>query len=121
VADGTGATYVLLACVALGAVVTTWVMVKNPPKSIPWPDISCQDTAKDKEKEDDPREKPDHCDEMMAICLLTALADKPGHIYGSNRCVFCREVCRRYGGWPQRAPTTTGSVGCNFWDYPKVR
>ncbi|WP_428263989.1 eCIS core domain-containing protein [Haliangium sp.] len=59
-----------------------------------------------------------NCMEMATACMLTSLADLPGSVFGQSRCAMCAEVCRRNGGvWPTRAPTTTGFVRCDFWNF----
>ena len=59
------------------------------------------------------------CHEHMVACMLTSLADEPGSVYGSSRCLFCAEVCKRDGGiWPTKAPTTKKAVRCDYWNYP---
>jgi Domain of unknown function (DUF4157) len=65
--------------------------------------------------------RPPDCNAMMTACLLTSLADEPGSVFGQSRCLFCAEVCRREGGvWPDRAPTTTGFVRCDYWNFPST-
>jgi len=61
-----------------------------------------------------------HCQEHFQRCLTTSLADEPGSTYGQSRCAFCREVCIRDGGWPLSAPTTKGSVSCNYGLFPRA-
>lgn len=63
-------------------------------------------------------DESDPCAPRMAACMLTSLADLPGSVYGQGRCVWCAEVCRRNGGqWPTRAPSPTGSVRCDYWNF----
>jgi len=68
--------------------------------------------------------EPPDCNAHMVACMLTSLADEPAHpgsVFGSSRCLFCAEVCRRDGGvWPTRAPTTTGFVRCDYWNFPST-
>jgi RHS repeat-associated protein len=66
-------------------------------------------------------EDDEHCQEHFERCLMTSLADEPGSVFGQSRCGFCYEVCKRTGGWPARAPTTTGTVDCNYGKYPRAR
>jgi hypothetical protein len=60
------------------------------------------------------------CDEMLTACLLTSLADLPGNVYGSGRCVMCADVCISQDGvWPTSAPTVSGGMArCDFWNSP---
>jgi RHS repeat-associated protein len=62
-------------------------------------------------------DKPD-CQEHFTRCLGTPMADLPGSVYGSNRCLLCRDACVRGGGnWPDIAMTGGRSVRCDYWNY----
>lgn len=63
------------------------------------------------------RSKP-NCQEHFTKCLMTSLADKPGSVFGSSRCLQCRDACVREGGqWPDIAMSGGKSVRCDYWNY----
>jgi RHS repeat-associated protein len=63
------------------------------------------------------RHNPD-CNEHLTKCLHTSMADLPGSVYGSNRCLLCRDACVRGGGnWPDIAMTGSKSVRCDYWNF----
>ena len=77
-----------------------------------------EDEAARKGKKKKKGKKRGTCHEHMMACMLTSLADEPGSVYGSGRCLWCAEVCKREGGvWPDLAPSTTGFVRCDYWNY----
>ena len=62
--------------------------------------------------------KRPNCQEQYVKCLNTPLADMPGSVYGSSRCLLCRDACMRGdGNWPHIAMTGGKSVRCDYWNF----
>jgi RHS repeat-associated protein len=58
------------------------------------------------------------CDFHFMACLVSGLADYNGSVYGSGRCLECKEACiKNDGNWPSRAARTSGSVRCDYWKF----
>jgi RHS repeat-associated protein len=96
---------------------------KPDPGPASWPPTIAPTTAPKAEPKCDDDDVKKHCDEMLAKCRLTGLADKQGSTWKSSRCDECWDECMRSGGWPfsKGAPRTTGRVGCDFRKYRRVR
>ena len=51
----------------------------------------------------------DECNEQLKRCLESEKQSKQGSVYGSSRCLWCAEGCKRNGGtWPKTVPTPRG-------------
>jgi len=58
------------------------------------------------------------CDFHFEACLISGLAGYNGSVYGSGRCLECKEACiKNDGDWPSSAARTRGSVRCDYWNF----